>query len=396
VRVKLIAGLVILTLLRPSSFTAETPSDEIRQFMRQLQSSDEQVRCYAAYALGKKRAKAAAAVPLLIEALDDKSAKVREHAVVALGDIGSHASEAVPALLSLLADCQDPALGKLAAEALAEVGDVDLVVPRILDWSMRASTRRAATFSAHQVATSVILGLGYKAHPALLAALKHKDRRAAALTVLSGMDDGAAPFYATLAQDKDPAFAKQAVDALSNLGDAAMPGLVDALEHPDRSIREQARNALLENARLRRIDRLDCLDSQQAVLALAALLPMTRSRVPDIRRRAFVGVVNYGGPRRPEALLGLRDRDAQVRRAVCQALGCWGSEAKTKLIPLAECLQDADESVRLSREGMKSNGGVLPQRHVREAAGAARLAAPTLTSCYFARYTNGLRNMPPK
>ena len=161
------------------------------------------------------------------------------------------------------------------------------------------------------------------------------------------MHDAAAPFLRNPGSDNDPVFAGQAVAALSELGDAAMPGLVDALEHPDRPIREQARDALLENARLRRIDRLDCLDSQQAVLALAALLPMTRSRVPAIRRRVFVGVVNYGGPRRPEALLGLRDRDAQVRRAVCESLGCWGSEAKTKLIPLAECLQDADESVRL-------------------------------------------------
>lgn len=83
---------------------------EARSILPQLQavlsdrSRESEVRWNAARTLGKIGPDAVAAVPALIEQLQDDDALVREHAAEALGDIGPPASQAVPALVEALSD----------------------------------------------------------------------------------------------------------------------------------------------------------------------------------------------------------------------------------------------------------------------------------------------------
>ena len=78
------------------------------------------VRVKAADAVARIDPKDQAAVPVLIEALKDKSGKARRAAAEVLGDIGAGAAAAVPALVAALKDA-DEDVRWAAAEALRDV-----------------------------------------------------------------------------------------------------------------------------------------------------------------------------------------------------------------------------------------------------------------------------------
>lgn len=80
-----------------------------------LKDTDEDVRCQAAWALG--RAGKARSVDALLEALKDAPA-VRKQAIRALGQIGD--PRALPALNAALKD-EDPRVRRYAAKAIARI-----------------------------------------------------------------------------------------------------------------------------------------------------------------------------------------------------------------------------------------------------------------------------------
>jgi hypothetical protein len=82
---------------------------------------DTELRWNAARTLGKIRGRAAAAIPVLVESLEDEAATVREHSAEALGDIGPPAKASVPNLIQVL---DDPAtrVRRDAARSLGQIG----------------------------------------------------------------------------------------------------------------------------------------------------------------------------------------------------------------------------------------------------------------------------------
>lgn len=66
-----------------------------------LEDRSDEFRAFAAYALGQLGSSAKGAVPALIAALKDDEPKVRGEVIRALGDIGPEAAKAVPALIAL-------------------------------------------------------------------------------------------------------------------------------------------------------------------------------------------------------------------------------------------------------------------------------------------------------
>lgn len=80
-----------------------------------LKDTDEDVRCQAAWALG--RTGKTRAVDALIEALEDSPA-VRKQAIRALGEIGD--PRALPALNAALKD-EDPRIRRYAAKAISRI-----------------------------------------------------------------------------------------------------------------------------------------------------------------------------------------------------------------------------------------------------------------------------------
>ena len=80
----------------------ESDGRTLSQWITDLKASAPQIRNAAAYEISGMGPAAAAAVPALIETLDDPSAAVRFPATVALGEIGPAAEAAVPKLLKMM------------------------------------------------------------------------------------------------------------------------------------------------------------------------------------------------------------------------------------------------------------------------------------------------------
>jgi hypothetical protein len=99
---------------------------------RDADAGDSFSRLDAAFALLADKAKAPAAIPILIELLSDADAFIRLDAAYGLGFIGPQASVAVPQLLALLKD-QEATVRNNAAYALGLIGaEADRVVPELV------------------------------------------------------------------------------------------------------------------------------------------------------------------------------------------------------------------------------------------------------------------------
>jgi HEAT repeat protein len=85
-----------------SSATAAEPSAQLTALIADLKAPAPSSRNAAAYEIASLGPAAAAAVPALIEALDDEVAAVRFPVTVALGEIGPAAAAAVPRLKQMM------------------------------------------------------------------------------------------------------------------------------------------------------------------------------------------------------------------------------------------------------------------------------------------------------
>ena len=98
----------------------EGAKDAASTLIQLLQDQDQDVRYFAARALGRIGAKDA--VPALIPLLQDQNAKVRRLVAYTLGMIGEGEKDAVPALIPLLQDQNRDVRGN-AAWALGMIGE---------------------------------------------------------------------------------------------------------------------------------------------------------------------------------------------------------------------------------------------------------------------------------
>jgi HEAT repeat protein len=99
------AALSTSTLAAQGAAPAKEPTSSGRplsEWIAELKAPAPQTRNAAAYEIAGMGPAAAAAVPALIEALDDELPTVRFPATVALGEIGPGAAAAVPRLLQMM------------------------------------------------------------------------------------------------------------------------------------------------------------------------------------------------------------------------------------------------------------------------------------------------------
>jgi HEAT repeat protein len=252
-----------------------------------LHDRDHNVRGMSAFALGRMGPAAEPAVPSLIRALKDDDKQVCRRAAAALGQLGPAAHDAVPALLKALGE-DDPELVESAARALGGIGaQADLVVPALVttlrykEWSARAGAAAALGAFGEQAKDAVpalievlkgdgeyiVLEQAAEALPrvgpqavdtavaALIEALKDKDhniRRTSALSLgLLDADAKSVPDLIRMLredQDSDGYAAAMALGAMGPKAKSAVPALIEALHADDKSIRQDAGEAL------RRID----------------------------------------------------------------------------------------------------------------------------------------------
>ena len=187
-----------------------TVDDPVPGLIRALRSATPDARCRAAKALGKLGWLAREALPLLVHCLRESDAPLREAAAQAVGQMGP---DAIPYLTSMLTH-PDKYVRRNAVWALGKLGP-----------------------------------LGKVAVPALCAALKDGDPRTAsgAAQALGAMGPDAAeavPALTEAMRGTNIVLCRLASKALSQVGRAALPALLEHLRHRDPFVRGEAALAL--------------------------------------------------------------------------------------------------------------------------------------------------------
>lgn len=242
---------------------------DISKWTKAVGDGDEKSRILAIDALGQAGPDAKGAVSALAKVLADPSAKVRAHAAHALQHIGPPAAEAASALVKAAGD-SDPTVRREAVMAL---------------YYTRADRKLAI--------------------PALSKAL----------------------------EDSDPAVRVAALDALTSIGDAAVPTLSKALEKP--ALRYWSALALGELG-------------EKAKPAVAALTAALKDDQPATRREVLVALARIG-PDASEAVPAiiplLDDKDEAVAHAAAFALGRMGPAAAGAAAALRKGQEGSEEEL---------------------------------------------------
>lgn len=242
---------------------------EISKWTKALREGDEKSRIQAIDALGNAGPEAKGAVSALAKVLADPSAMVRAHAAHALQHIGPPAAEAASALVKAAGD-SDPTVRREAVMAL---------------YYTRADRKLAL--------------------PALSKAL----------------------------EDSDPAVRVAALDALTSIGDAAVPTLSKALEKP--ALRYWSALALGELG-------------EKAKPAVAALTSALKDDQPATRREVLVALARIGPDAStavPAIIPLLEDKDEAVAHAAAFALGRMGPAAAGAAAALRKEQEGSEEEL---------------------------------------------------
>ena len=261
----------------------------IAGLLKALEHSDEDVRWYAAFALGKIGSETA--IPGLLKALEDSDEYVRMSAAEALGKIGSET--AIAWLLKALED-SDEFVRFQAAFALGKIGS-ETAIPELLkaleDYNNK-DVRSHAAASLGEIGTETAI-------PGLLKAL----------------------------EDSDDDVRRKAAEALAEIGtETAIPGLLKALEHSKEYVRGYAAFAL---------------GNIGTETAIPELLKALKDSYWSVSWYAAEALGNIGTETAIAGLLkALEDSDDDVRRNAAFALGNIGSE--TAMTELIKCLKNPD------------------------------------------------------
>jgi HEAT repeat protein len=337
------------------------------------------------------------AVPQLTAALQDKEPKIRQAAIEMLGLIGPVARSAAPAVAAAIKD-KTPNVALAAAIALTRLDptrarDAD-AVPLLADALDHLPSLRALADIGPDARAAV---------PALVAALKHKDKavRDGARRALACIGTPAVPALIDALKDNTENVAGLAAQTLGSIlprPKEALPALREALQHeacraaaaaalaridPGASaevvsllLAELKREDLTrQHAALEALSRLgpaaqptvpalteilkDPALREAALEALGAIGPEARSAVPAIlllpreMGEKIAGPVRrtlarMGAPAVPEVAALLKDRDPRFRRFALAILATLGPSARTILPSLVPLLEDSDTDVRAS------------------------------------------------
>jgi HEAT repeat protein len=312
-----------------------------------LKDADEAVRCESAAALGAVGAEPEAAVSALSELLADPSPALRAAVARALGAFGPAAEAAVPALVPLLRD-HDEALRQAVAEAIGKIGTMQEDAVRLLGEGL------ASRDNMVRAQTAEVLGeigpAAVEAAPLLVEALDDSnDRvRAKAVEALGRMGETAAeavpelvPELVRALRDDDNWVCALAAEALGEIGNGsapAAPALVRSLRHVNPMVRANAALALGKIG-------------PGAREAVSALERAARDDDDAVRRSAVfaLGEIGHLTPGVAAVLVeALGDSHPETRAAAAVALGKRPEWKERSIAPLVRALDDANDGVQLA------------------------------------------------
>lgn len=230
--------------VRSIAATAISARDEtvVPALIRALEDDQIEVRRAAATALGRLGAPAAESVPRLVDLLDDSDTECRRVAAIALGRIGIAAKSAAPRLSESLSNDESP-VRIAAAESLAAIGYSD---PEIIAALCTTIHDDDSAVRRHAIRTTGWLGVGWpECVPALQTALRSDDpgTREFACNALENFGPIAKPAVDDLKQclkDRSPSVRKSVITALARIDLMTVPLLRHSLDDDDADVRRLA------------------------------------------------------------------------------------------------------------------------------------------------------------
>jgi HEAT repeat protein len=324
---------------------AEPSPAEVRRFVKQLQSDDVNERNTGLHCL-------------------DKSGCAQE------------ARAAVPALYRMLRTADDLEARAIAGKVLVRMGeDADAVVPVLLDVVRAQRKRKAEPCTTVPHVREAVTACAASAVPALRVALKDAEQRDSTILVLAQGGGGFELLVPDLVQlikqgqidesvvakflrrqgrpaaaglvpllKEDKAVADRAMTVLFEFGEEAVADLADLLQDGPPAARRRAGDILYHQSNLNR----SVITSETMGLVVAGMARLADDADIETRRKAVTMLCRLGQAGSPEVLRALRDRDAQLRLATCDAIARRGSDVPTTVhVPLVERLDDVDPLVRL-------------------------------------------------
>lgn len=320
-----------------------------------LRAGDDEARARAAYVLGESGADAPGVAPALAGALKDRNPMVRRNAAAALARFGAH-PDTVAALLGALKDSEHP-VRQEAARSLALVRPLppEAVGPLL-------EVTRAESDAATRVFAITALGhagdRAVEAIPTLIDTLKEPPPAgaahpsAAAVQSLSEIGPAARPALVAALDSPNARIRAAAAGLLGGMGPvppAALDTLEKLLKDPDLAVRAQAAAALWK------LDR-------RAKAALPVLIEAVGGRDYLLRGMAVEAIASMGpeaGPAVPALVTVLKDENYLTRRAAAAALGRIGPAAREAVPALQAALKDEEPDVR--RQAAEALKAIDPQ-----------------------------------
>jgi HEAT repeat protein len=350
-----LAAGVLLTSIHPSA--AEPPSSErdpVRRWLKQLHDGDTLARQDAAEELGKLGPRAEAAIPDLIEAMEDH--RLLRPAALALGRIGP---KAVPGLIKAFAEATSLFSGlttpeeEAAGDALARIGAP--AVPKLI----LALRDERPNFRPKVAAVLGRIGPeAAEAIPALVAMMKEKDLKISLESVVvrppNAADPGIKVPVVLIKSDSD--CRESAASALAAIGPKAVPALAEALN-----------------------DRGGTIQVSYAMIVVRSLWEMAPEFIEEFKDNFYPSFL-HSLSQAPTLYEAATDQDRVTRGLAAVALGAMGADAEPALPDLVRALKDRNPEVRIA--AAVSLGRF--KRHARD-------AAPALLEAFKARGCLDLR-----
>ena len=295
---------------------------------------DDELQYWAELGLTELGPLAEAAIPALINEIQDPHPDSRREAILALAAMGPTAEPAVGALTKAL---DDPHVRGAAAFALGRIGPAARPAAAKLEALSTQDSPLLKTVSLWALARIYPNDRKrqQEAVERLANALTNPQRlvREAAARALADLKPGpeiAMPAIRRALEHADGAQLTDALDALASLGAAAVPELIDALQEEP----AQARVAYI----LGRI-------GPAAAPAVPALAKLVHSPNADVQREAIFALAKIG-PKAAPAVKSLvqvfQDGQPEVRYGAAYALGEIGPAASAAKPALVAALQDSD------------------------------------------------------
>jgi HEAT repeat protein len=300
-----------------------------------LHDNDKGVRLNAAKQLAARPKDAKAVIPDLTQALFDGDGLVRFHACIAIGLVGEGARHAVSYLLRILRDTKEKTqLRRQAGQSLGLIGRVAL--PGLVDaLGVRNKCGRACAIGGLHTALATL-----KSMPDLL------EKANKGLVGLLGSTDCDLQF--------------NAANLLGEIGQAADPFLMRAMEDASEIVRLNAARALLRSepwhlcnrpiadaVLTRRFD--DSMLRNESRAAIKALIVCLKSPLQSIQYNAlcFLSEIDvYAKPAIKDIICMLGVKVEKIREKAAYVLGMIGRDARQAGAQLVKVLGDSNAEVR--------------------------------------------------